>query len=359
MPAVTVNDLSTLPRIPAPDPVSTRERPVRSVTTAPRGFEGEGFPVRRAFAGMSLADLDPFVHMDQMGEVDYAPGEPKGTPWHPHRGFETVTYMIDGTFAHQDSHGGGGLITDGATQWMTAGGGILHIETPPEELVVSGGLFHGIQLWVNLPAKEKMIPPAYQGLEADQVALLSSPDGGCLVRVIAGQVGWASRARLDPHTDGADARHVCPRRPTGAPLGPGLQCPRLRARRIRAGRQRRSTDQTGQLVAFGPGDWMALRADDRQDSRTTDLEVLVLGGRPISEPVEHYGPFVMNTPRRSAKRGGLRGRPSGHDPPERPHAARARSQSGPRRAHGDLAARSLGSPRPVETPTKGRGAVAL
>ena len=113
--------------------------------------------------------------MDQMGEVDYAPGEPKGTPWHPHRGFETVTYMIDGTFAHQDSQGGGGLITDGATQWMTAGGGILHIETPPEELVVSGGLFHGIQLWVNLPAKDKMIPPAYQGLEADKVALLSSP----------------------------------------------------------------------------------------------------------------------------------------------------------------------------------------
>ena len=127
--------------------------------------------------------------MDQMGEVDYAPGEPKGTPWHPHRGFETVTYMIDGTFAHQDSHGGGGLITDGATQWMTAGGGILHIETPPEELVVSGGLFHGIQLWVNLPAKDKMIPPAYQNLEADQVALLSSPDGGSLVRVIAGEVG--------------------------------------------------------------------------------------------------------------------------------------------------------------------------
>src|SRR3989442_1238909 len=105
-----------------------RPRPVRSVTTAPRAFEGEGFPVRRAFAGVDLADLDPFVHMDQMGEVDYAPGEPKGTDWHPHRGFETVTYMIDGTFQHQDSHGGGGLITDGATQWRTAGAGILQIE---------------------------------------------------------------------------------------------------------------------------------------------------------------------------------------------------------------------------------------
>ena len=111
MPAVTVDDLSKLPKIPVSDREATIERPVRSVTTAPTGLEGEGFPVRRAFAGLSLADLDPFVHMDQMGEVNYAPGEPKGTPWHPHRGFETVTYMIDGTFAHQDSHGGGEVLS--------------------------------------------------------------------------------------------------------------------------------------------------------------------------------------------------------------------------------------------------------
>ena len=114
---------------------------MKSVTTAPAGPEGEGFPVRRAFAGISLKDLDPFVHMDQMGEVDYAPGEPKGTPWHPHRGFETVTYMIDGTFQHQDSHGGGGLIENGATQWMTAGKGILHIETPPRAWSFPAGSF--------------------------------------------------------------------------------------------------------------------------------------------------------------------------------------------------------------------------
>ena len=189
MPAVTVSDLSKLPTVPGPEAAEVTERPIKSVTTAPRGLEGEGFPVRRAFAGVHLQDLDPFVHMDQMGEVDYAPGEPKGTPWHPHRGFETVTYMIDGTFAHQDSHGGGGLITDGATQWMTAGKGILHIETPPEELVVSGGRFHGIQLWVNLPARDKMIEPAYQGLEASDVTLLASGDGGALVRIIAGEVG--------------------------------------------------------------------------------------------------------------------------------------------------------------------------
>src|SRR6476660_2295754 len=187
MPAVTVPDLTVLPRVPAVAPAAV-QRPVRSITSAPGGLEGEGFPVKRAFAGVDLRLLDPFVHLDQMGEVDYAPGEPRGTAWHPHRGFETVTYMIDGAFQHQDSHGGGGLITDGATQWMTAGAGILHIETPPEALVMSGGLFHGIQLWVNLPAAEKFTPPAYQSIEGEQVSLLASEDGAALVRIIAGEV---------------------------------------------------------------------------------------------------------------------------------------------------------------------------
>src|SRR3954466_6231732 len=132
MPAVTVDDLTVLPRLSGPA-LGDVVRPVLSVTTAPQGYEGEGFPVRRAFAGVDLRDLDPFVHMDQMGEVEYAPYEPRGTDWPPHRGFETVTYIIDGTFQHQDSHGGGGLITDGATQWMTAGAGSPpHAPPPPE-----------------------------------------------------------------------------------------------------------------------------------------------------------------------------------------------------------------------------------
>ena len=177
MPAITVQDPTTLDRVPLV-PAEARFRRVRGVSAAPSGLEGEGFPVRRAFAGVDLADLDPFVHMDQMGEVEYAPGEPKGTPWHPHRGFETVTYIIDGIFEHQDSNGGGGTITNGDTQWMTAGAGILHIERPPEHLVVSGGLFHGIQLWVNLPKAEKWAPPRYQDLRATEVSLLSSPDAG-------------------------------------------------------------------------------------------------------------------------------------------------------------------------------------
>ena len=190
MPPVTADTLN-LPRLPEP-PAGAAERPVASVTAAPPGFEGEGFPVRRAFAGVALEALDPFIHMDQMGAVDYGPGEPRGTDWHPHRGFETVTYMLDGTFQHQDSNGGGGVITDGATQWMTAGSGILHIETPPAELVESGGVFHGIQLWVNLPAAQKWTPPAYQDLEPAQVGLVASEDAGAVVRLIAGDLGGMS-----------------------------------------------------------------------------------------------------------------------------------------------------------------------
>jgi len=288
MPAVTA-DTRLLTKLPSPSPDHV-ERAVRSLTTAPRGHEGEGFPVRRAFAGVDLRDLDPFIHMDQMGEVDYAPYEPKGTDWHPHRGFETVTYMIDGTFQHQDSNGGGGVITNGATQWMTAGGGILHIETPPEELVVSGGLFHGVQLWVNLPAKDKMVAPRYQSLEGNEVTLLSSADGGALVRLIAGDAA-GHRGPGSTHTPITVAHATVS---SGAQLV--LRWPAdfnaiayvlSGAGTVGAGRQ---PVDTGQLVVFGPGDTVAF---DGHPSRA--LDVLLLGGRPIREPVAAYGPFVMNT----------------------------------------------------------------
>jgi redox-sensitive bicupin YhaK (pirin superfamily) len=263
---------------------------VRAVTTAPRAFEGEGFPVRRAFAGVDLAVLDPFIHMDQMGEIDYGPGEPRGTDWHPHRGFETVTYMIDGTFQHQDSHGGGGVITDGATQWMTAGGGILHIETPPEALVLSGGLFHGIQLWVNLPAKDKMVPPRYQSLEPEQVALLASPDGGALVRLIAGELGGVrgpgntyTPITMAHVTLAPGARLALPWRTEFNALAYVLDGAGT------AGSEHRPVE-LGQLVVFGPGDTLILHAHPNRP-----LDVLLLGGQPIREPVAAYGPFVMNT----------------------------------------------------------------
>jgi redox-sensitive bicupin YhaK (pirin superfamily) len=295
MPAVTVDNILTLPRITEPDPVASTERPVASITTAPRGFEGEGFPVRRAFAGVDVAQLDPFVHLDQMGEVEYAPGEPKGTPWHPHRGFETVTYMIDGTFQHRDSTGGGGLITNGDTQWMTAGAGILHIETPPEELVVSGGLFHGLQLWVNLPRADKWLPPRYQDLRGNEVVLLASPDGGSLVRVIAGDV--------DGHV-GPGSTHT-PISVLHATLAPGAQL-RLPWRAdfnalayVLGGHGTVGTDQRpvveGQLAVFGPGDSLTLAAADQGDGPSAELDVFVLGGAPLREPVAWGGPFVMNT----------------------------------------------------------------
>jgi redox-sensitive bicupin YhaK (pirin superfamily) len=295
VPALTVSDLTILPRIPEPDPAIARQRPVRSLTTAPNGFEGEGFPVRRAFAGVALEDLDPFVHLDQMGEVDYAPGEPKGTPWHPHRGFETVTYMIDGTFEHSDSNGGGGLITNGDTQWMTAGAGILHIEKPPEALVRSGGLFHGFQLWVNLPRDQKWAAPRYQDIRAKEVALTTSPDGGALVRVIAGDVaGFAgpgstySPMTLVHATLSPGARLVMPWRPDYNALV------YVMAGHGTVGAEARPF-ATGQLALLGPGDAITVAAAPLQESRHEGVDVLILGGRPIREPVAWMGPFVMNT----------------------------------------------------------------
>jgi redox-sensitive bicupin YhaK (pirin superfamily) len=288
VPAVTVTSPLALPRVPLPAPGG--ERPVVSVTTAPRGYEGEGFPVRRAFAGVDLHALDPFIHLDQMGEVEYAPGEPKGTSWHPHRGFETVTYMIDGEMAHSDSNGGGGLITDGDTQWMTAGSGILHIETPPEHLVTSGGLFHGVQLWVNLPKRLKLAVPRYQDITGARVALLSSPDGGALVRVIAGDLdGHAGPGSthtpitLVHATVTAGASLSLPWNPAFNALAYAL------AGRGHIGAKGRPF-AAGQLAVFGPGDSLTVSA-----APSADLDVFLLGGQPIREPVVAYGPFVMNT----------------------------------------------------------------
>ena len=293
MPAVTADTL-TLPRISAAS-LGDTERPVKQVSTGPRGFEGDGFPVVRAFAGVSMADLDPFVHMDQMGEVDYAPMEPKGTSWHPHRGFETVTYMIDGTFQHQDSHGGGGVINNGATQWMTAGAGILHIETPPEELVVSGGLFHGLQLWVNLPAKDKFAAPRYQAIEGGDAALVASADGGALVRIIAGSIGgYAGPGSTHTPITVAHAT-VQPGAQLSLPWNPDYNAlVYVLSGNGLVGAEGRPV-HGGQLAVFGTGDRITVRAADAQDSNRPALELFILGGQPIREPVAHYGPFVMNT----------------------------------------------------------------
>lgn len=300
MPAVTVDDLLVLPRISAPDLSAAGRaaiRPVSQVITSLSTFEGEGFPVRRPFPGkLALSITDPFLLLDHMGAVEYAPGEPKGTPWHPHRGFETVTYIIDGAFAHRDTTGAGGLIADGDTQWMTAGSGLLHIETPPEQLVMTGGLFHGVQLWVNLPKSAKMSTPRYQDIGRGSVTLLTSHDGGALVRLIAGS--------LDGHTGPGST--FTPITYTHSTIHPGAVLhlpwePTFNAMvYVLEGRGSVGLDRTpvaeGQMALLGPGASLTVRADDTQDSRGTgSMEVLILGGQPIREPIVHHGPFVMNT----------------------------------------------------------------
>jgi redox-sensitive bicupin YhaK (pirin superfamily) len=203
--------------------------------------------------------------------------------------------MIDGTMQHRDSIGGGGLIENGGTQWMTAGSGILHIERPPEALVVSGGLFHGIQLWVNLPSKDKMIDPRYQDITPGAVALVASHDAGALVRVIAGSLDAI-------HGPGATHTPIALLHATVAP-GARLELPWEPAYNalvyVLAGRGTVGAEgaaiHEGQLAVLGAGDHVVVAADERGDGRSAGLELLVLGGQPIREPVATYGPFVMNT----------------------------------------------------------------
>lgn len=295
MPAVTADTL-TLPRLPALDQARTRWRPVRRVVTARKSLEGDGFEVRRPFPGIDLSLADPFLLLDHLGAVEYAPGEAKGTPWHPHRGFETVTYVMDGAWQHEDSTGGGGVIADGATQWMTAGSGVLHSEVPTEELVTKGGLFHGVQLWVNLPAALKWTPPRYQDIGARDVGLVSSVDGGALVRVIAGE--------LDGHR--GPGVTWTPITYLHATVSPGAQLDLpwpanfnamvyVLAGRGGVGPQQQPLEE-GQLAIFDAGDAVTVRAADSQPlTSARGWEILVLGGLPIREPVARYGPFVMNT----------------------------------------------------------------
>ena len=295
MPAVTVENTLVLPRLrtPAPD---ARTRPVATVAPAVHAVEGAGFEVWRPFPGRVDATVaDPFFLLDQLGPVDYAPNEAVGAPWHPHRGFETVTYVIDGVVAHHDSNGGGGVIGEGDTQWMTAGSGILHDEVPTETFVRNGGRTHGVQLWVNLPAALKFSPPRYQAIVGGELTLLTSADGGALVRLIAGD--------LDGHA-GPGVTHT-PITYAHVSLSPGAQVtvpwnPAFNAMAYvlgghgYVGDERRPLDQH-ELAVFGPGDSITIGAADVQTEEFANLEILLLGGLPIREPIAHYGPFLMNT----------------------------------------------------------------
>lgn len=294
MPAVTTENFGDLARVVRPKK-SLVSRPVERIVEAPSGLEGEGFPVRRALSQLSLEKTDPFIMMDQMGEVEYEVGEAKGTPWHPHRGFETVTYLIDGVFKHRDSHGGGGIISNGDTQWMTAGSGILHIEAPTEEAVLRGGLFHGVQVWVNLPASQKWSKPRYQDISRNDLRLLSSHDGCSILRVIAGDIG----GHIGPgvtHTP-ISIIHASVNPGTSLELeweGTFNAIGYVLAGNGYAGKERTPV-LTGQAIQFGLGGFIEICASQVQDSRTNDLEILILGGKPIREPIAWHGPFVMNT----------------------------------------------------------------
>ena len=295
MPAITVENPLTLPRLGAPAPGAVA-RPVARVVPAHHTIEGAGFEVWRPFPGGIDAHVaDPFFLLDQLGPIDYAPGRAVGAPWHPHRGFETVTYVIDGVVAHHDSNGGGGIIGEGDTQWMTAGSGILHDEVPTEEFVRAGGRMHGVQLWVNLPAALKFTPPRYQAITSGELTLLSSRDGGALVRLIAGS--------LDGH-DGPGSTHT-PITYAHASVSPGAELtvawnPAYSALayvlsgRGFAGAEARPIE-AHELIVFGAGDSVSVTAAPTQPADSPNLEVLVLGGLPIREPIVHYGPFLMNT----------------------------------------------------------------
>jgi redox-sensitive bicupin YhaK (pirin superfamily) len=295
MPAATVDNLLTLPRLARPEANSTRFRRVLDVVTAQTQLEGEGFKVRRPFPSAALRYADPFLLLDHMGAVEYAPGEAKGAPWHPHRGFETVTYMIDGAFEHHDSTGGGGLITDGATQWMTAGAGILHDEMPPQEMVARGGLFHGVQLWVNLPAALKWTPPRYQAIETNSLKLVSSHDGAALLRVIAGEIGGFAGPGVTWTPIAYAHATIHPGARLELPWQPGFNAfVYVLGGEGSVGPEGRPLRE-GQLAVFGEGDALLIEAARHQSSRTPALDVLLLGGAPIREPAVFYGPFVMTT----------------------------------------------------------------
>jgi quercetin 2,3-dioxygenase len=301
MPAITVDDTLVLPRLERPDPALVR-RPTSVVVDAHHALEGAGFPVWRPFPGaVSSAATDPFFLLDQLGPVDYAPNEAVGAPWHPHRGFETVTYVLDGVVEHHDSNGGGGVIGEGDTQWMTAGAGILHDEVPTRAFLRSGGRTHGIQLWVNLPARLKFTPPRYQAITRDHLTLLTSPDGGALVRLIAGDLGGHA---------GPGSTHT-PITYAHVSLAPGARVelpwdPAANAL-VYVVSGRGATGGDGhpvgphQLAVLGRGDVLVVEAAADPASETGHLEVLVLGGVPLREPIAHYGPFLMNDRRQLAE----------------------------------------------------------
>jgi redox-sensitive bicupin YhaK (pirin superfamily) len=262
-------------------------------------LEGGGFPVRRPFPTPELADIDPFLLLDEMGPVDWPPGEAIGAPDHPHRGFETVTYMLKGKMQHRDSAGNAGVLEPGDVQWMTAGAGVVHSELPEPAFLKSGGWSHGFQLWVNLPAKMKMTKPRYQEMKADQLPIATSPDGKVWARVIAGEA-LGVKAVIDTHTPIAyihfaiePGGRVTQALPAGFTSFVYVFGGEIAFGNGEGGAEPRIA-RDGQVAVLGEGEEVTLSVPASATGQRA--EALVLGGQPIREPVARYGPFVMNTP---------------------------------------------------------------
>jgi quercetin 2,3-dioxygenase len=263
-------------------------RPVTAVVDAIETLEGGGFLVHRPFPTATLDMVDPFLLLDEMGPTEVAPGEAVGAPDHPHRGFETVTYMLEGEFEHRDSAGHHGVIHTGDVQWMTAGSGVVHSEMPGARLQREGGRSHGLQLWVNLPRTDKMTPPRYQDLRAADIPTVQRD--GISVKVIAGDALGVS----GPASTHVPILYVHARLDAGATLDLPVAADTNVFAYVLDGAGEFGPDgraaHRAQLVAFGTG------GDGVRVHATADgVELIVLAGRPLREPVVRYGPFVMNT----------------------------------------------------------------
>ncbi|MDP6489333.1 MAG: pirin family protein [Candidatus Poseidoniia archaeon] len=267
-------------------------RSVASVVTAHQQMEGGGFPVRRPFPTAGLDQVDPFLLLDEMGPVEWPPEEAIGAPDHPHRGFETVTYLLEGHMCHRDSFGHAGELRAGDVQWMTAGSGLVHSEIPHPDFQKRGGTMHGFQLWVNLPRDRKLTTPRYQEMAAAEIPLAKSNDGLVQARVIAGECLDVS-ARIETvipimylHLT------VAPGGSLEQPLAPALNAMIYCFGGAGEFGPRRTPATDGQLVIFGDGKLVDIRVPD---SASESLEALLLAGSPLDEPVARYGPFVMNS----------------------------------------------------------------
>jgi len=262
-------------------------RSVAQIIQARPQLEGEGMIVTRPFPTERLDHLDPFLLLDRMGPVTHGPGEAKGAPDHPHRGFETVSYILDGAIEHQDSQGNHGRIGPGDVQWMTAGSGVIHSELPSEEIRRKGGRLHGFQLWVNLPRRDKMMKPRYQELRAAEIPTATSADGKVTVTVIAGE-SLGTRATIDTRTP---IMYLHVRLAAGASFTQAIP-ENYNAFAFIVG----GTAELGDRLAR-ENDMVLFDRDGDEVTITTKngAELLLIGGVPLNEPVARYGPFVMNT----------------------------------------------------------------